>query len=84
MSNTQCGFRNVLGTRETLFSIHVPFRRCRETNCGTCACFIDHEKAFDTVQQSKLIYILRETGIDEKGIRIIKKSAGARLQSLDW
>lgn len=35
--------------------------------------FIDYRKAFDRIQHSKMIQILKSTGIDEKDLRIITK-----------
>lgn len=46
-------------------------------------CFIDYEKAFDTVQHDKLMEILMSIGIDEKEIQCIKNlywNQSARIQ----
>lgn len=36
-------------------------------------CFIDYQKAFDNVEQDQVLEKLREIGIDDKDIRIIKE-----------
>ena len=71
MGDTQFGFRNGFGTREALFGIQVLAQRCRDVNVDVFACFIDYEKAFDTVNHEKFIDILSELGLDERDIRII-------------
>lgn len=71
LGNTQFGFRNGFGTREAMFGFQVLVQRCRDVNVDVYACFIDYQKAFDTVQHDKLIDILREVGLDECDIRII-------------
>jgi hypothetical protein len=71
MSDTQFGFRNGLGTREALFATNVLIQRCRDMNTDIYACFIDYQKAFDTVRHSKMIEILISAGIDKRDIRII-------------
>ncbi|KAI5732155.1 hypothetical protein M8J77_022354 [Diaphorina citri] len=68
---TQFGFRGGLGTREALFCLQVLIQRCRDINQDVYACFIDFEKAFDRVQHTKLVEILRKIKLDDKDIRII-------------
>jgi len=38
-----------------------------------CACFVDWQKAFDRVNWTKLMQILKETGIDWRERRLISK-----------
>lgn len=71
MGNTQFGFKNGMGTREALFSMQVLVQRCRDVSVDVFACFIDYEKAFDTIQHGKLIEILKKLNLDERDIRII-------------
>lgn len=72
ISETQFGFRNNLGTREALFCIQVLVQRCRDVDHPVFMCFIDFEKAFDRVKHDKLVAILREVGIDDKDLQIIR------------
>ena len=71
IGRSQFGFKNGFGTREALFSIQVLIQRCRDVNVDVYACFVDYEKAFDTVQHDKLITILQEIGLDGRDIRLI-------------
>ena len=71
IGKSQFGFRGGFGTREALFSIQVLIQRCRDVNVDVYACFVDYEKAFDTVQHDKLIAILNDIGLDGRDIRII-------------
>ena len=69
---TQFGFRNGLGTREAIFCLQVLLQRCLDQQKEVYLCFIDYEKAFDTVQHKKLLEQLHNIGLDGKDIRIIK------------
>ncbi|XP_073824763.1 FERM domain containing isoform X3 [Musca autumnalis] len=72
MGETQFGFKEAKGTREALFCVQVLVQKCRDVNKDIFMCFIDYEKAFDTVQHDKLMDILASIGISEKEIRCIK------------
>uniref|UniRef100_A0A8D9EV91 Craniofacial development protein 2 n=1 Tax=Cacopsylla melanoneura TaxID=428564 RepID=A0A8D9EV91_9HEMI len=67
----QFGFRNAVGTREALFSVQVLFQKCRDVSCDVYACLIDYQKAFDRVKHEKMIEILKQTGIDNRDLKII-------------
>lgn len=58
IEDTQSGFLQGLGTRETLFSIQVLVQRCRDINCDTFMFFVDFEKVFDKGQHEKMIDVL--------------------------
>ena len=60
-----------LGTREALFILNVLIQRALDVNCDVFACFIDFEKAFDTVNHNKLVETLHRLGLDDKDVRII-------------
>lgn len=72
IGNTQFGFRCGYGTREPLFAMQVLIQKCLDQQKDVYACFIDYEKAFDTVNHDKLIELLRLSGLDTKDIQIIK------------
>lgn len=71
ISPNQFGFIKAVGTREALFAVQVLVQRCRDVNCDVYACLVDYQKAFDRVKHDKMVKILRETGIDDKDLRII-------------
>lgn len=60
-----------LETRKILFTIQVPFQRYRDANSDIYVCFIDYQKALDRVKHDNLISILKNTGLDDKYLRII-------------
>lgn len=72
IGDSQFGFRGGFGTREALFSLQVLVQKCLDQQCDVFACFIDFEKAFDTVKHDTLVQILERTGLDYKDIRLIK------------
>lgn len=73
ISDTQFGFRNGMGTREALFGLNVLAQRCMDMNQDLYICFVDFEKAFDTVQHEKLLAILKNKNIDNRDIKIISQ-----------
>lgn len=60
--NRQFGFRNSFGTRDALYYLNILVHRMQEINYNVCTCFIDFQKAFNTVKHNKLIEILQNTG----------------------
>jgi hypothetical protein len=50
--------------------LRIISERMLEINAELCVCFIDWQKAFDRVNWTKLMQILKETGIDwrERGL----------------
>jgi hypothetical protein len=59
----QCGFRNGKGTRDANGTFDIGEE--------ICICFIDWQKAFDRVKWTKLMEILKKTGIDWRERRLI-------------
>lgn len=72
MDPTQFGFRNELGTREALTAVQVLVQNCLEHQKDVYACFIDFEKAFDTVNHEQLIEAIERTDVDSKDMRMIR------------
>ena len=68
----QAGFREGRGTTEQIFILRNIIEQAVEWNSNLYICFIDYEKAFDSVDQETLWNILRYYGIPEKLIRLIK------------
>lgn len=57
-------------------------------NCEVYACLIDFKKAFDRVKQNKLFQILKDSGIDDKDLRLIRnlhlqQTATVRVDNLN-
>ncbi|CAG7733625.1 unnamed protein product, partial [Allacma fusca] len=68
----QAGFMPGRGTREQILNIRQIIKKFREFNIPAVLCFIDYAKAFDCVNWIKLYEILREMGVPEHLIELIK------------
>lgn len=67
----QFGFRNGCGTREAIGVMRVLSERSMEFQQELYVCFVDFEKAFDRVNWTKLMMVLRQIGIDWRDRRLI-------------
>jgi hypothetical protein len=67
----QFGFRRGEGTRDALRMLRIISERTLEIDAELCVCFIDWQKAFDRVNWTKLMQILKVTGIDRCEGRLI-------------
>lgn len=70
---TQFGFKNGLGTREALFCMQLLVRKCYDQRKDVFMCFIDYQRAFDSIRHDLLLPMLWEIGLDDKDIRIIHR-----------
>ena len=68
----QAGFRAGRSTTEQIFILRNIVEQAIEWNSNLYLCFIDFEKAFDSVHRHTLWKIMRSYGIPSKLIRIIK------------
>jgi len=69
----QFGFRRGKGTRDIIGMMRIIAERTLEIEEEQCICFIDWQKAFDRVNWTKLMQILKRTGIDWRERRLISK-----------
>jgi hypothetical protein len=60
----QFGFRRGKGTRDAIGMLRIISERTLDIDEELCACFIDWQKAFDRVNWTKLMQILKGTGLD--------------------
>ena len=67
----QCGFVEGKGTTNAIFILRMLIERCIEMQKKVYACFIDYEKAFDTVRHQDLIQMLESIGVDGKEISLL-------------
>jgi mannose/fructose/N-acetylgalactosamine-specific phosphotransferase system component IID len=72
MQVEQAGFRKGQGTREQIANIRRIMERTRECNKPEYLCFVDYAKAFDSVEHSKMWNRMRNMGIPEHLIGLIK------------
>ena len=65
-------FRKGWGTRDQIANIHWIMEKAREFQKSIYFCFIDYVKAFDCVDHSKLWKILKEMGIPDHLICLLR------------
>ena len=73
LGENQFGFRRGKGTRDANGMMRIIAERTLEIDEELCVCFIDWQKAFGRVNWTKLMQILRRTGIDWRERRLITK-----------
>ena len=71
-SDVQAGFRKGRGTRDQIASIPWIIKKAREFQKNIYFCFIDNDKAFDCVDHKKLWKILKEMGIPDHLICLLR------------
>ena len=70
--DVQVGFRKGRGTRDQIANIRWIMEKAREFQKNIYFCFIDYAKAFDCVDHSKLWKILKEMGIPDHPICLLR------------
>ena len=70
--DVQAGFRKVRGTRDQIVNSHWIIKKAREFRKNIYFCFIDYAKAFYYVDHSKLWEILKEMGIPDHLICLLR------------
>ena len=70
--NVQAKFRKGRETRDEIANIHWITERAREFQKNIYLCFIDYAKAFDCVDHNKLWKILKEMGIPDHLICLLR------------
>ena len=68
----QVGFRKGRGTRDQIANIRWIIEKAREFQKNIYFCFIDYAKAFDCVDHNKLWKILKEMGIPDHLICLLR------------
>ena len=72
LSDVQPGFRKGRGTRDQIADIRWIIDKAREFQKNIYFCFIDYVKAFDCVDYNKLWKILKEMGIPDHLICLLR------------
>ena len=70
--HVQAGFRKGRGTRDQIANICWTIEKAREFQKYIYFCFIDYPEAFDCVDHNKLWEILKEMGIPEHLICLLR------------
>ena len=72
LPDVQAGFRKGRGTRDQIANICWIIEKARDFQENIYFCFIDYAKAFDCVDHNKLWTILKETGIPDHLICLLR------------
>ena len=72
LPDVQAGFRKGRGTRDQIANICWIIKKAREFQKNICFCFIDYAKAFNCVDHNKLWKILKEVGIPDHLICLLR------------
>ena len=72
LPDVQAGFRKGRRTRHHIANIHWIMEKAREFQKNIYFCFIDYAKAFDCVDHNKLWKILKEMGIPDHLICLLR------------
>ena len=72
LPDVQDGFRKGRGTRDQIANIHWIMEKAKEFQKNIYFCFIDYAKAFDCVHHIKLWKILKEMGIPDHLICLLR------------
>ena len=72
LPDVQAGFRKIRETRDQIANIFWIMEKAREFLKNFYFCFIDYAKAFDCVDHNKLWKILKEMGIPDHLICLLR------------
>ena len=72
LPDVQAGFRKGRGPRDQLANIHWIIKKARECQKNIYFCFISYAKAFDCVDHNKLWKVLKEMGIQDHLICLLR------------
>ena len=72
LPDVQAGFRKGKGTRDQIANIRWIIEKATEFLKNIYLCFIDYTKAFDCVDHNKLWKILKEMGIPDHLIFLLR------------
>ena len=70
--DVQDGLRKGRGIRDQTANIHWIIKKARKFQKNIYFCFIDYDKAFDCVDNNKLLKILKEMGIPDHLICLLR------------
>ena len=83
LPDVQAGFRKGRGTRDQIANICWIIEKAREFLKNIYFCFIDNTKAFDYVEHNKLWKILKEMGIPDHLICLLRVCMQVKKQQLE-
>ena len=83
LPDIQIGFGKGRGARDQIANICLIIKKAREFQKTIYFCFIDYIKAFDCVDHNKLWEILKEMGIPDHLICLLRNLYAGRKQQLE-
>ena len=83
LPDVQAGFRKGRGTRDQIANICWIIEKARKFQKNIYFCFIDYAKAFDCVDHNKLWNILKEMGIPDHLICLLRDLYAVKKQQLE-
>ena len=83
LADVQAGFRKGRRTRDQIANISWIIEKAREFQKNIYFCFIDYAKSFDCVDHNKLWKILKEMGIPDHLICLLRICMQVRKQQLE-
>uniref|UniRef100_A0A8D2J6E9 Reverse transcriptase domain-containing protein n=1 Tax=Varanus komodoensis TaxID=61221 RepID=A0A8D2J6E9_VARKO len=72
LPEVQAGFQRGRETRDQIANIRWLMEKARELQKNICFCFIDYAKAFDCVDHNKLCQVLKEKGVPDHLICLLR------------
>ena len=81
--DVQAGFRKGRGIRDQIANIHWIMEKAREFQQNIYFCFIDYAKTFDCVDHNKLWKILKEMGIPDHLICLLRNLYAGQEEQLE-
>ncbi|CAH2301314.1 Hypothetical predicted protein, partial [Pelobates cultripes] len=72
LPDVQAGFRRRRGTRDQIANVRWIIEKAREFQKNIYFCFIDYSKAFDCVDHNNMRKVLKEMGVPDNLIRLLK------------
>ena len=83
LPDVQAGFRKGRGTRDQISNIHWIMEKAIEFQKSIYFCFIDYAKAFDCVDHKKVWKILKEMGIPDHLICLLRNLYAGQEELLE-
>ena len=83
LPDVQAGFRKGRGTKDQIANIHCIIEKGKEFQKNIYFCFIDYAKALDCVDHNKLWKFLKEMGIPDHLICLLRNRMQVRKQQLE-
>ena len=84
LSDVQAGFRKGRGTRDQIANICWIIKKAREFQKNIYFCFLDYAKVFDHVDHHKLWKILKDMGIPDHLICLLRNLYAGQEATWTW